>query len=274
MQTSLSQMVALTCYGNALLGRFAVPPFGLTHSTSLYCEFVRFVAGAGMRRDPAPAEVIAATPEAWLAGLERRGIVGLGLHQRVQNLPGISDRNASAFAGGGRLWRIEALANNGQSEFWISRWNVGNREAADRRIWRVTYALSEMASTVPFRLSPLATIAADLGAALSQIRTFAERQNCGNFIPYFDQAIQALGDPEADIGFHKDLAPPGFLSSGAGSLLKAAQAAWVFGGMGSWNDMGFAGGTQAEYERVSDRLFDLLGDATEAAATSSQPIQC
>jgi hypothetical protein len=52
-------------------------------------------------------------------------------------------------------------------------------------------------------------------------------------------------------------------------MLKAAMSAWVFGGMGSWNDMGFPGETQKEYEQVSDKLFDLLNESMEAAATSS-----
>jgi hypothetical protein len=271
MQTSLSQMVALTCYGNAHLGGFPVSPFAMTHSTCAVCEFVRFAAGAGPGQDPSAA---AGTPEAWLGALKRRGILGLRLHRRAQNLAGISDRNASAFAGGGPLWRIEAMARNGQSEFWISRWQVGDRQAADRRSWRVTYELAETAPTALCHLAPLETIAADLGATLSRIRAFASRQDCGNFIPCFDQAIEALADPEADIGYHKDLAPPGMLSSPALSLLKAAQAAWVFGGMGSLNDLGFRGETQKEFERLSNRLFELLGDAIEASANSTQPLEC
>jgi hypothetical protein len=73
----------------------------------------------------------------------------------------------------------------------------------------------------------------------------------------------------ADVGYHKALCPDGSLSDLAASMLKAAQAAWVFGGMGSWNDMGFDGDVQMEYGRLSDSLFNLLNEAIEAAATSS-----
>jgi hypothetical protein len=44
-------------------------------------------------------------------------------------------------------------------------------------------------------------------------------------------------------------------------MLDAAQSAWVFGGMGSWNDLGFAGAEQKEYERVSKHLYAALTDA-------------
>ena len=39
---------------------------------------------------------------------------------------------------------------------------------------------------------------------------------------------------------------------------RACEAAWVFGGMGSWNDLGFQGEDQQTYERLSHRLFQLV----------------
>jgi hypothetical protein len=47
----------------------------------------------------------------------------------------------------------------------------------------------------------------------------------------------------------------------AKQLLASAQAAWVFGGMGSWNDLGFDGSDQQEYTALSDELFLLLNQA-------------
>ena len=43
----------------------------------------------------------------------------------------------------------------------------------------------------------------------------------------------------------------------AAQLLGAAQSAWVFGGMGSWNDLGFEGEDQALYDRLSEELYRL-----------------
>ncbi len=48
-----------------------------------------------------------------------------------------------------------------------------------------------------------------------------------------------------------------------------AQKAWVFGGMGSWNDLWFEGEAQGEYDRVSDRLFQTVNEAIRAAANTS-----
>jgi len=71
-------------------------------------------------------------------------------------------------------------------------------------------------------------------------------------------------------GYHQDLAPTGFLSEEAAVLLDACQTAWVFGGMGSWNDLWFEGEDQGIYERVSERLFEAVNAGIEQAATSSR----
>jgi hypothetical protein len=55
--------------------------------------------------------------------------------------------------------------------------------------------------------------------------------------------------------------------------LKAAQYAWVFGGMGSWNDGGVPKGLEVEYERVSTQLYDALNEAIAKAVSSSEIIE-
>jgi hypothetical protein len=72
-------------------------------------------------------------------------------------------------------------------------------------------------------------------------------------------------------GYHKDLLPEGVIQDSATTLLDAVQSAWVFGGMGSWNDMGFDGDDQSEYIRVSEQLFQALNETIEEATNASFP---
>jgi hypothetical protein len=175
--------------------------------------------------------------------------------------------------GGGGQWTVELLCGNGESEFWVSRWEVGNREAPDRRIWRVKYGLVGKGPTKSNTQRPLATVREELRASLEAIKSFADSCGQSNFTPCFANALKVLDNPDLDVGYHKDLAIPGQLAPGAVSLLKAAMSAWVFGGMGSWNDMGFTGNAQVEYERVSEGLFSILNEAIEIAASSSMNTQ-
>jgi hypothetical protein len=269
MNGEVAQMIALTCHGNAAIQHSQIQQFFPAHSTCQFCESVTFIAGGRRVNGENRAITLAETPDQWMGELSRRGIVGLRLRQHARNDPGISDRYSSGFVGGGRLWRIEGIRGDGASEFWLAKWEVNNKNATDRRIWKVTYGLCEVGQTAGFPRRALNEIADDLRTALEEIRVFSETHARSSFINCFTDALKALDEPDADVGYHKDLFPPGLLGTEATSILKATQGAWVFGGMGSWNDIGFEGEAQSEYERVSDKLFDLLQEAIEAAATSS-----
>ena len=107
-------------------------------------------------------------------------------------------------------------------------------------------------------------------SALSEIHTFSEKHGCEGFTACFARAIETLdSNGEKRHGYHKDLVVKGVTSGLAEGLLDAAQSAWVFGGMGSWNDMGFEGADQIEYERVSQQLFAVLNDTIQLAANAS-----
>ncbi len=269
MQGPLAQMFALTCHGNAALHGRPLAPFLASNSTCQFCNSVSFIAGGQPVAGEMQQFTLAETPDQWLENLSKRGIKGLRLLQQSRNDERLSDRESAGFVGGGRLWKIEGIREGGQSEFWLNRWEVVNRHAEDKRIWKVTYGLVEVSPTKSTHMRGLEEIASDLGAALAEIRRFAEAHKCEDFARCFSNGLGALDDPKADIGYHKDLYPPGVLIPRAESVLKAAQVAWVFGGMGSWNDMGFEGNTQVEYHRVSDRLFALLNEGIAAAATNS-----
>ena len=164
---------------------------------------------------------------------------------------------------------MEVVRSNGRSEFWASRWIVWNKDAPERRIWRVTYGLVQERQTKLYRGRALSDVKRDFKSSLETIHAFSAREKCDGFTKCFADALKALDDPAADIGYHKDLALPGQLNPEASSMLKASVSAWVFGGMGSWNDMGFEGAIQQEYEKVSEGLFNVLNEAIEVAATSS-----
>jgi hypothetical protein len=105
---------------------------------------------------------------------------------------------------------------------------------------------------------------------LSRIAAFATRQRLESFAKAFRAAQDVLlSDEPLSKAYHPDLAPASGISLEAKQLLGAAQVAWVFGGMGSWNDLGFEGQDQQEYSKLSDDLFSLLNQVICGAANSS-----
>jgi hypothetical protein len=271
MQTPLAQIVALTCYGNAVIHGFSVPRFLPDNSTCQFCESVEFLSLAKSAGGSVQETVAFSSPDEWFADIRKRGVSGMRLMQQGRNDPRISDRMSSGFVGGGRIWNIEVMLKNGTSEFWASRWAVGNKNAPDRKCWRVSYGLVLTARTESRNLQSLKEIKTCLQQTLKDILVFsdAHKSRHFDFSSSFANALIALDDHRVDIGYHKDLYPVGTLTDNAESLLKAAMSAWVFGGMGSWNDMSFKGQEQADYEHLSDNLFSILSEAIEASATSS-----
>jgi hypothetical protein len=279
VQGPIAQIVALTTYGNAFLtgARGAdLSEFFPTNSTFIFCEHVRFV-------DLHPkvgklSEVpYAADPPTWLSQLKRDNTHGLRMvyrptdEQQLRERK-VTDRMLVGFVGGGGRWLIEAIGDRG-SDYWEGRWEVGDQERKDQRIWRVTYG--RIATSQPFADLPtidLITLSHELAANLKAIAKFARKHDLNGFADAFDAGLAQLSSdaPLASV-YHKDLAPHHAVTLPAARLLGAAQAAWVFGGMGSWNDLGFEGDDQALYERLSEGLYRLLNGAIVAGANAGAP---
>ena len=175
----------------------------------------------------------------------------------------------AGFVGGGGNWFIETQGAN-RLDSWESRWQVGDRERPDKRIWRVNYL--RIRSGVPPQRSPsddLEQLKTEFRHVLEAIAEFSRSQNLTPFTQAFECSLARLESPAPLDGLHHaDIAPPNFLPLTANQLLGAAETAWVFGAMGSWNDLGFQGEIQAQYEEVSEKLYRLLNRVIVAAANS------
>ena len=240
------------------------------NSTFSFCETVSFVEFKKVFFVDVREKQIARTPAEWFELLRAQGARGLRLVYGEQNVPGISDRMSSGFVGGGGVWQIEAVLRSGKSAYWRSRWEVGDRNAADRRIWRVAYGKVSEGQSTEGAIESIDELSDKLRAALRDVREFSCANNCGGFTEWFGRALSAFDASSSSlVGFHKDLAPEGILSPSAFRLLDGCQCAWVFGGMGSWNDIYFEGDLGRQYERVSENLFSSLTKAIAAAASNS-----
>jgi hypothetical protein len=188
-------------------------------------------------------------------------VLGARIHWASRNR---DDRMTAAFVGGGGIWTLETLHADGTSAFWTADWIVWNQDAPERRIWRVMYTAGPPGPTSRGDSPDIVAQTATLREALVDILAFAESHECEPFTGMFRHAIAAL-DATGTRGYHRDLAPAGILTDAELRVLDACQIASVFGGMGSWNDLGFEGRTQDTYRAVSDRLFAIQSASIPAA---------
>ena len=270
MQGPIAQIIALTIYGNSIFqGHFTnIEEFFPSNSTFTFCEYVRFVDVKGKEE-----KLYAENPILWFRKLKDEGVFAFRLIYGPSGNKDISDRMSVGFVGGGGRWLIETISPNG-SDYWEARWEVGDQNHPDKLIWQVTYG-RVMSGEKTFISQGLegSKIKAELSDNLREISKFARKNELEGFAAAFDKGYVALHseNPYSHVS-HKDISPENFLDLEANQLLAASQAAWVFGGMGSWNDMGFDGEDQVEYDSLSDTLYRLLNESYLMAANSKVEI--
>lgn len=271
MQTSIAQIVALVVYGNAYFhGEEQAMAFPGTKSTLTFCEFVKFVdlsrSGENSRETP-----FAQDAASWLQELRKSGVQAIRMTHgpSKQNLGGATDRMLVGFVGGGGRWLLETTGING-SDYWEGRWELGDRDRVDRKIWQVTYgriAANQLSSAQIS--SDLQSLKQRLTKNLTEISAFARRRNLEGFANAFESGLSNLASSSPDTNlYHSDLLTPA-MSLAAAQLFSAAESSWVFGGMGSWNDLGFEGEDQKIYEDLSEDLYKLVNESICSAANST-----
>lgn len=266
MQFPLLRAAALVIVGNAALAGREVSAFAGS-SLFRFSKEVEFVVPLGAEK----YEQVAADPLAWFAWLKARRCRGLRMHRApMEEKPGrpghIEERMLVGFVGGGPRWLIEAVGE-GVSDVWEGYDRVGDRDEVGR-IWLTAYVrLGEMPPEDDVD-ADVAGAAAGLGAALDDIIVLAGKFQSAPFDGLFKQAKATLD------GLAPKQPPPDFealadLGAAARRLLAAAQTAWVFGGMGSWNDTGPDAELAPEYERTSEALFQAIVRAMRVVANST-----
>lgn len=258
MQGTIAQLLSIAAHGNEYLAGRLKEGYFPSNSTFKFCKFVKFVdlQSSGTKwheRD------FAEEPSTWFEKLKATGVVQLRVRYISTNKEEISDRMSVAFVGGGGRWLIEAV-KAGKSDFWEANWEVGNRDDPEQNIWHVKYGRILRNRNEPEQPLPSALeVKEQLKETLQKISEFAHKNDCGNFGECFDRGLKALDEPPTSNDKEYVIFPDGYAEPEYYQLLNASQRAWVFGGMGSWNDMGFNdSATHIEYEELSDRLFNLI----------------
>lgn len=266
MQARIHQAIALVTYRNA---RFKGRPHADLLKEHPAFQFVEKVDFLYLERVDASwhATPFATSPAEWLVKLLNADYRGFRIiHQPTDNET-LPDRRSTTFVGGGGRWFIEAVSPLG-SDFWEARWDLGNQQHPQRKIWQVAYGMiAHGLATSPQKDQRFSDLSEELQAALRDCIIFARRNKLEDYTIIFEVALEILAarqEPELH-----GVAPPGDLPLPAARLAAASFKAWVFGGMGSWNDIYYEDETGDEYERVSERLYQAITGAMIAAVNST-----
>lgn len=268
----LAQIISLTTYGNDFLKNGKIPnEFNSSNTTFQFCNKIDFREFKKKFFFSKPKEkVIAENPTKWFEYLKLDGCKRLRLyfeHSKEQSFA--KDHKLAGLVGGGGTWLIEANYDQ-YSNYWANRWEVTNQNAADNKIWTVNYGMTVVKQHTSNLQIDNEKVKNNLKQTLTAIAEFAFKQNLQGWGEQFDKAKATLesSSPENSY-YHKDLIPLDNYSQTAKQVLFSAGASWVFGGMGSWNDLGFDSKEDNEtYDRLSEQLYSNINEAIIAATNS------
>lgn len=272
MNGHIAMAVAIVCAGNRFLRGGDIGEFWPDAPVFNYMKLVEFRTPPASGNDADGYPLVASDPTEWFETLKPR-CQGLRLHQTAPTRgPGqqldVPDRMLAGFVGGGQRWLVET-AGESESELWEAFHRIGDRNDPQRRIWKCTHIRQARAGRAELdadaaRLQ-LDGAVARLRKSLVHIETYARDEKYDSFADIFNAATDTLDAGKPMAGEEDPMAAYTGFNARQAAVFEACSRAWVFGGMGSWNDLG--GGER--YDRVSQSLYDSLNDCISALANST-----
>lgn len=267
MQGGIAQTIGLVLSVNAKL-RGLMPATWPDASIYRFCNSVKFVGRTRRGFFPWNKTSEIFDPNTWLDTLPS-STTGAHICVFRRNDPNISERQSVVFAGGGPIF-VAQMAGT-VAEAWWGEWLVTNESAEDRRIWSVAY--QNVASSLPndpMEMCPPNEIRGELEKALIDAIDFSATRKMG-FEQQLKNALATLAAQEPLAGYyHADIVPVGLLNLEFLQIFGCCANSWVFGGMGSWNDVCFEHDDQVLYEEISERLFTTIVRGLVIATNSSR----
>jgi hypothetical protein len=291
---SLAQAVALVAHGNVFLAHGGEPPQLVdTNSAFQYVGELRFtMAEPQVKKSswlsralapPAPQEEleVASTTAGWFKHLSDGGVRKLWLASYERSDPRFPSHIAVAFAGfshwgilskgeGATLWwrghdaliEVQSLAPHESPPVTQQL-----PKSQGNRIWRVVYSGVVAAEPHP-QIPDFVKARQEFDDAVCGAIEFADNARLDFWRKWLEEAHAQLDSVTPQPRFHQDMLPVAGYSLESRRLLAAASSAWVFGGMGSWNDAVFDGALKEQYDRVTAPLYAAVVRGIVAATNA------
>jgi hypothetical protein len=259
MKDEISQIMALVAYGNAYLQGKQVA-FEKNHPAGFHYDKIRFVETIPkdlLARKP----ILAENPNAWFKFLYNNGVNRLYLSLQSSSSLGLEDHISSAFVGGGSQWNIIAVKGE-KCDIWQTKWQM---EFGDLKVYYFQLLKNVDMPKIP--KTTLGQAEKYLSEILKDMVDFTQENDLTNWVKVFQTALDLLSIEEPHKLLQKGYLPNDCFKLKAEQILTACDHAWVFGGMGSWNDVVRVKNYDL-YTRLSANLYDTLCKAMIAAINS------
>ena len=247
-------------YGNAYLQGKDVS-FDSNHPMGYNYQNIKFVSKIPGIEMLSSKDLIAKNPNDWFKYLKKNDFSRLYLSYDLSQNQRLKDHIIATNFGGGHHWHILA-----QKEATIDIWtNIQKSEAGENMNYYLLTNKSPIIEEVKF--PTLEITKKFLKEILNDLIQFTKVNKLTNWMVVFQGAIDYLSYNKPDDFFDQSIMPPDCLSLEALQIIAACDKAWVFGGMGSWNDVVQVNDYDL-YNRLTANLYDTLCKSFVAAINS------
>jgi hypothetical protein len=262
MNGELAQLVTLVTYGNFFLNEKDVDLS--TNSTFQYISSLKFSRYKNNKETL--GILVAGGVTEWFEFLRANHVSRLWNVAFAWDRPDLPEHIAVGFAGG--VPRAIQADMPGGYELWYPLWETGGPK---EKPWNVTYrgllfAYSHVMPPLPMELVKL-----KLRDAIAEAEAFSRRPevDADQWADIFEKSLQLLDSQNPVPPYHTDILPEDGFNLVSRQIMAAAMQAYVFGGMGSWNDMGFADKTlNGEYQKITADLYQAVNMSIVIASNS------
>ncbi len=266
MNAENANLVALTAHGNAFLLANDEEALSIGEKNTAFEDTQQVQFSRHVDKHDEDGQIVAETPADWLQMLRREGVSRLSYAVFAWNDPTMPEHHAVSFANGVPV-AIQANLPDG-FELWYPKWTIDRTDSSRR--WLVRYRALRFADdkTVEIGAEPTR---AWLSETLAEAANFAHANFTGGepWEQFFNEALVLLNSPAPTFEYYKDLLPAMGYGLQARQILACVVKAYVFGGMGSWNDTSFRDeSTQSLYVRISEKLYSGIKSGTVCATNS------
>jgi hypothetical protein len=251
MVGDLAQIVSLTSYGNLLLTDGSSSSAKGTLNEHCLSGFVRFME---FLRE---GIVVADHPSDWILHLSNRNAhrIRMMVFKGGSELP---DHIAASFANGIASGLQIDFENN--AELWITK-SLANADEGWTVILYCVPLPQPISSTST--LPTLQQAGIRLSQALRHSLDYAAENRLSSFSDHFSKIVAMLERNDLPAS---ELLPARGYCYDAHRLIQAADRAWVFGGMGSWNDCADEETLSMLYEAVVNAILSATNSFDREAA--------
>lgn len=265
MNGELAALMAVVMHGNAWLANPNSDPPSLERDNTTY-RYVRSLTFVEPRQGLFRRERRYEGTAAWLEAQRDAGVRTLELFSPT-SIPGkLPAPIATSFANGVPRG---VVAVGPTPTLWSSAWNADGTDHPRGEIWRVTMTSVGLGPTPTGQPTPVVDARDSLLGAVHAARDFAAANDLEGWTEWFVKALDVAESLDPEVPYNPDMAPAGSLVLEERQLLAAAVQSWVFGGMGSWNDIWLSDESQtARYEKVTEQLYAAVIESLVAVANA------